>query len=245
MKYVLDTHTHTLASGHAYSTIKEMAEAAAEKGLELIAITEHAPMMPGSCNQIYFSNLRVCPRSIAGIEVMFGVELNVMDYEGHLDLDKSILAKLDLRIASLHTVCLAPGTKEENTRATIAAIKNPYIDIMGHPDDPAYPLDIEKVVLAAKEYKTLLEVNNNSLNPSSARSGADKNVREMLQYCMKYNVPVILNSDSHVFTDVARRDFSIPLIEEIGFPEELIVNRSVEAFKAAIADKRNTFLYNK
>lgn len=238
MNYVLDTHTHTLASGHAYSTIKEMVESAAAKGLELIAITEHAPLMPGSTNMIYFSNLRVCPRQLFGIKVMYGAELNVLDYDGHLDLPDFILDRLDLRIASLHTVCLAPGTMEENTRATIAAIKNPRIDIMGHPDDPAYPLDIEKVVHAAKKYHTLLEVNNNSLNPASARSGADKNVREMLTYCKKLEVPVILNSDSHVFTDVARRDFSIPLIEEMNFPEELIVNRSVEAFKAALARKR-------
>ena len=240
MKYVLDTHTHTLASGHAYSTIKEMVESAAQKGLELIAITEHAPLMPGSCNAIYLSNLRVCPRTMCGIEVMYGVELNVLDYDGHLDLDNSIMDKLDLRIASLHTVCLPPGTIEENTRATVAAIRNPRIDIMGHPDDPAYPLDIEQVVHAAKKYKTLLEVNNNSLNPNSARAGADKNIREMLHYCEKLQVPVILNSDSHVFTDVARRDFSIPLLEELGFPEELVVNRSVSAFKQALAQKRKS-----
>lgn len=243
MKYVLDTHTHTIASGHAYSTIKEMIESAADKGLELLAITEHAPMMPGSISQIYFSNLKVCPRQMCNIEVMYGVELNIIDYNGHIDLPDSILDKLDLRIASLHSICLAPGTIEENTNATIGAIKNPRIDIIGHPDDPAYPLDIEKIVHAAKQYKTLLEVNNNSLNPNSARAGADKNVREMLTYCKKLGVPVILNSDSHVFTDVARRDFSIPLLKEMDFPEELVVNRSVEAFKAALADKRNTFLY--
>ena len=49
MKYILDTHTHTLASGHAYSTIDEMIQAAADKGLKLYALTEHAPAMPGSC----------------------------------------------------------------------------------------------------------------------------------------------------------------------------------------------------
>ena len=67
MQYVLDTHTHTIASGHAYSTISEMAQAAADKGLELLAITEHAPMMPGSCQQIYFSNLVVVPRQMTDI----------------------------------------------------------------------------------------------------------------------------------------------------------------------------------
>ena len=45
-QYVLDSHTHTLASGHAYNTITEMAQAAADKGLSLLAITEHGPAMP-------------------------------------------------------------------------------------------------------------------------------------------------------------------------------------------------------
>lgn len=49
MKYVLDAHTHTIASGHAYSTIREMAKAASEKGLELLGITEHSMKMPGTC----------------------------------------------------------------------------------------------------------------------------------------------------------------------------------------------------
>lgn len=243
MNYVLDTHTHTLASGHAYSTISEMAKSASEKGLELLAITEHAPMMPGSCQQIYFSNLVVVPRQMYGVELMLGTELNILDYDGHIDLNNFILDRLDLRIASLHTPCIHPGSVEENTNAIIGAIKNPRIDIIGHPDDATYPLDLEKIVYTAKEYKTLLEVNNNSLNPQGARKNARGNILTMLSYCKKLGVPVIMNSDSHVFSDVARHDFSDSVIAEADFPEELIVNRSVKAFKDALAQKRNAFLF--
>ena len=59
MKYVLDVHTHTLASGHAYNTIREMAMAASEKGLELLGITEHGIAMPGTCNAFYFDNTKM------------------------------------------------------------------------------------------------------------------------------------------------------------------------------------------
>ena len=241
MNYVLDTHTHTLASGHAYSTISEMAKAASIKGLELLAITEHAPLMPGSCQQIYFSNLVVVPRSMYGVELMFGTELNILDYEGHVDLNQFILDRLDLRIASLHTPCIDPGTVEENTNAILGAIKNPRIDIIGHPDDSTYPLDLEKVVYAAKEYKTLLELNNNSLNPRGARKNTRGNILTMLSYCKKLEVPIVMNSDSHVFADVARHDFSDSVIEEADFPEHLIVNRSVAAFKSALNEKRTAF----
>lgn len=59
MEILLDMHTHTLASGHAYSTIAEVAAAAAEQGLCAVGITEHAPTMPGTCHNFYFQNLKV------------------------------------------------------------------------------------------------------------------------------------------------------------------------------------------
>lgn len=231
MDYLLDVHTHTVASGHAYSSIMEMAKAGFDKGLKLLGITEHAPMMPGSCNSMYFRNLKVVPRSLCGIEVMLGVELNILDFDGHVDLDAHALRQLDIRIASLHSVCILPGTKEENTKAVLGAIHNPMVDIIGHPDDGIYPLDYKPIVEAAKETHTLLEVNNNSLNPMGARKNTRGNLITMLELCREYGQPVIMNSDAHVFSDVGRRDFSEELIRELDFPEELIVNRSVETFK--------------
>lgn len=237
MEYLLDVHTHTLASGHAYNSMMEMAKAGFEKGLKLLGITEHAPMMPGSCNNMYFRNLKVVPRSLCGIEVMLGVELNILDYFGHVDLDAQVLRQLDVKIASMHSVCLLPGTKKENTQAVLGAIRNPMVDIIGHPDDGIYPLDYEPIVEAAKENHTLLEVNNNSLNPMGARKNTRGNLITMLELCKQYEQPVIMNSDAHVFSDVGRRDFSGELMRELDFPEELIVNRSVDAFKNYISLK--------
>ena len=231
MDYLLDVHTHTVASGHAYNSIMEMAKAGFDKGLKLLGITEHAPMMPGSCNSMYFRNLKVVPRSLCGIEIMLGVELNILDFDGHVDLDAHALRQLDIRIASLHSVCILPGTKEENTKAVLGAIHNPMVDIIGHPDDGIYPLDYKPIVEAAKETHTLLEVNNNSLNPMGARKNTRGNLITMLELCREYGQPVIMNIDAHVFSDVGRRDFSEELIRELDFPEELIVNRSVETFK--------------
>ena len=57
MNIRIDTHSHTLASGHAYNTLREMAAMAAEKGLEGLAVTEHAPEMPDPANYIIF---RIC-----------------------------------------------------------------------------------------------------------------------------------------------------------------------------------------
>ena len=99
MKIELDVHTHTIASGHAFSTLQEMAQAAAGKGLKLLGITEHSPGVPGSCNPIYFRNLHVVPRQMYGIELLLGAEINILDGEGNLDMDENCMRMLDIRIA--------------------------------------------------------------------------------------------------------------------------------------------------
>lgn len=225
---VLDVHTHTLASGHAYNTIWEMAQSAADMGLELLGITEHAPQMPGSCHEFYFSNLKVVPRKIAGIRVLLGTELNIMNYEGKVDMSQELLRQMDLAIASLHIPCCKPGTAKENTAAYIHAMKNPYVNIIGHPDDGRYPIDYEELVKAAKTHKVLLEINNNSLNPNGFRKDTVANDRTILRLCKEYRVPVIMGSDAHVATDIRNHGRIFPLLEEVDFPEELVVNRSVE-----------------
>ena len=74
MRILMDLHTHTVASGHAYSTIMENAKAAAEKGLEGIAMTDHGPAMPGGAHLYHFWNLTALPQQIAGVRVLRGVE---------------------------------------------------------------------------------------------------------------------------------------------------------------------------
>ena len=165
MKTLLDVHTHSVASGHAYSTIQEMAQAAAEKGLQLLGITEHSPGIPGTCDPIYFRNLHVVPRYMYGVELLLGAELNIIDYKGTIDLEEFYFPMLDIRIAGIHSLCYTPGSIEENTSAVIGAIRNPVIDIISHPGDGTALLDFEPIVLASKEYHTLLEINNSSLNP--------------------------------------------------------------------------------
>ncbi|MDE6696987.1 MAG: PHP domain-containing protein, partial [Muribaculaceae bacterium] len=137
----LDVHTHTIASGHAFSTIQEMAMAAKEKGLKLLGITEHAPGIPGTCETIYFRNLHVVPREMYGIKLLFGAEINILDGEGNLDMDDELMSKLDLRIAGIHSLCYKWGTRDENTHGMIKAIGNPYINIISHPGDGTADLD--------------------------------------------------------------------------------------------------------
>lgn len=231
MNIIADTHAHTLASGHAYSTIRENTRAAFRKGLELLAITEHAPCLIGSCQTIYFQNLRVVDRNAYEVELLMGVELNILDQQGNVDLEVRTLRQMDVAIASLHTPCFTPGSREYNTQACINAMRNPYVNILGHPDDPRYPVDFRALVQAAKEHEVLLELNNSSLRPGGSRKNARGLDMEMLKLCMEYEAPIVIGSDAHVDTDVGRHDEALALLEELEFPESLVVNRSVEELK--------------
>lgn len=230
MNTLLDVHTHTVASGHAYSTIQEMAHEAANRGLRILGITEHAPGIPGTCDPIYFRNLHVVPRQMYGVRLLLGSELNILDTTGALDLSEYYYKRLDIRIAGVHSLCWEGGTREENTAGVVAAIRNPWTHIISHPGDGTADLLFEPLVLASKESKTLLEINNSSLNPLRNKDAAVANNLEILRLCKRYEVPVILGSDAHISFDIADYGFIWPLLAETEFPEALIMNDKPEKF---------------
>ena len=234
MKIELDVHTHTVASGHAYSTLQEMARAGAETGLKILGITEHTSGIPGACDPIYFRNLHVVPRRMYGVELLLGAEINILDSAGNIDADADLMRRLDLRIAGIHLLCYQHGNKEENTQGMIKVISHPSIQIISHPGDGTAQLDFEPIVLASKEYGTLLEINNSSLKPCRNKVDARENNLAILRLCKQYEVPVILGSDAHISFDIANYQYIHELLQETEFPEALIVNRSVEEFKKCL-----------
>lgn len=183
MKLLFDLHTHTVASGHAFSTLKENIEEAAAKGLKAMGTSDHYSAMPGSAQSIYFTNFKAIKEKILGVRIFTGMEANIIDLEGKLDAEEAVLKKMDYVIASLHVPCVKAGTREENTNALIGAMKNPYVKIIGHPDDDRFPLNYEKLVKAAAKEKVALEVNNSSFSPRTGRLNADKNLPVMLSFC--------------------------------------------------------------
>ena len=175
MKTLLDVHTHTIASGHAYSSLQEMTMAAKEKGLEILGITEHGPHIPGTCDPIYFRNLHCVPRQLYGIKLMLGAELNILNTQGDIDLDEDYWRMLDIRIAGIHSLCWQGGTKEENTQGVINAMRNPFVQIISHPGDGTAELDFEALMKVSKETHTLLEINNHSMAPIRHKTVAAPN----------------------------------------------------------------------
>ncbi|NLC96930.1 MAG: phosphatase [Erysipelotrichaceae bacterium] len=229
MKAIIDLHTHTINSGHAYSTLQENIVAAKNVGLKYLGISDHAPNMPGGAHKFFFDNLQAVPSMIEGIRVFKGVEINILDGNGSLDLPESTIKKLDYVIASLHGPCYSHDhTLDENMSAYISACNNPYVRIIGHPDDGRYPIDYDLLAKTAKETNTILEVNCSSLKPNSFRLNGVENTRKMIEACKIYNTLIIVNSDAHHSSAVGKLDNGLSLLKEMNFPKDLIINYKEE-----------------
>lgn len=232
-RFEVDIHTHTIVSGHAYGTIREMAQAAFERGLTLLGFAEHGPGIPGTCDPIYFAALEHAPRRLYGVELVYGCEINVLE-GGRLSLPERYMDMIDYGIVGIHRNCYTDQGREKNTEDLISCMKHPRVFLVSHPDDDHTPLDYEALVAAAREYHVALEVNNSSLWKPDKRLGCVKNYETMLSLCREMKVPILVDSDAHDPLEVGQLNLAKALLERVDFPEELILSLKAERFKAFI-----------
>lgn len=225
MKLIMDTHVHSIGSGHAYSTIQEIAVEAQKKGLKAVCLTDHGPSFPGSSHSFYFLNLKVIPDYLSNVRIYKGIEANIIDYDGRIDIPTEIVKNLDFVIASLHDVCLKSGTVEQNTRAIVNALKNPYVDGIGHPGEPKFSIDVELVVQTAREYGKLLEINNRY---SLYSDQPDNQYVSIAKLCKEYQVTMMCGSDSHFSSLVGQFNNVLEMIQRLEISEANILNISIE-----------------
>ena len=224
MNPIIDLHTHTIASGHAYNTLKENLEEAMRQGLKVLGTSEHAPMMPGTAPLMYFMNFKVIPREISGVRLYNGIEANILDTNGTLDVNPELASKLDYIIASMHDCCYENQGISVNTKTLLKVMENPEVNIIGHPDDARFPIDYDEIAASAAEHKKALELNDASLNPTTARRGAHETMPVMLACCRKYGTKILMGTDSHICWEVGDFRRSMKLLSDMNFPEDLIIN---------------------
>jgi putative hydrolase len=227
MKIQVDTHTHSVASLHAYSTIDELAKGARRNRLRAFVLTEHGPALQGYPHPYYFGNLKVLPEKIYGVLLYKGVELNIMR-EGGVDLADYYLKRLDFVMAGFHEACFKSSTVAMNTDAMIAALANPLVDGISHPGNPPFPVDYEAVVAAAAQYGKALEINNSSFK---TRQGSDVNCKTIAELCKKYGALVTCGSDAHYWRDVGNFNNALALIRAVGLDPAQVVNQSLAGFQ--------------
>ncbi len=221
MQIIADMHTHTVASTHAYSTIKENAFSASQAGLTAIAMTDHTPSEYDGPHIWHFHNLRkAIPREIFGVKIFYGAETNIISKNGDIDFPHEECSCLDFVIASHHMHIDGVNTPDDFTKMYLGTALNPDVDVIGHPANPGKEFDFERVLKAFKEHNKLVELNESTLNWKSTH----KNYVEIISICKKHEIPIIVDSDSHYCDLIGKFPLSLQLLDELSFPENLVIN---------------------
>ena len=248
-----DTHTHTLYSRHAFSTIEENVKAAAGQGMELLATTDHFSDMLFTDVHIkhyqYLFNQVVLPRSWHGVTLLRGCEADIIDLEGHLfghgilveenivgmkyktiqELDQFIASKLDYVIASIHGKRHTEGISAvQGTKMYMKALEQEKVLILGHIGRSQVNFELDPVLLEAKSRNKLIELNEHSFD--MGRQDTVRLCKEIAIRCAELGVLVSSGTDAHVSCDVGKFGKVSRMLEGIHFPQELIASRKKEVF---------------
>ena len=248
-----DTHTHTLYSRHAYSTIEENVRAASEAGIKLLASTDHFSDMlfddyESLKNYQYFLCTGNWPRKWQGVTLLSGCEADIVDMEGHLfghdisiskstigdiydpakNLQEMVFSKMDFVIASVHAKRHTEGQSiARNTEMYIKALENPKVYFIGHIGRAGVPFELDEVIKRAKELNKPIEINEHSFSWEGHHQAV---CRDVAIRCAELGAGICVNTDAHISCEVGRTERAKAMLEEIGFPQELIVNRTRETF---------------
>src|SRR3989338_600285 len=228
MKLVADLHVHTVSSGHAYSTLEEYVSQAKKIGLKAFAMADHGPAMPGGPHLYHFANMRMIPRLLNGIRIFRGIEANIINEQGQIDISSEDIkyGQLDIVMAAFHPrVGYEEGYGEDkNSEVLFKALKNPLINVIAHPGNPRYPVKIQETVAAAKEAGVVLEINNSS---SFSRVGSHDRCLAIAREVKRQNWRVVIGSDAHISPMLGDFKEALKLIKEAGLTEEHVVNTSL------------------
>lgn len=223
----IDLHIHTIASGHAYNTILEYINRAKELKMKIIGISDHGPgNSEAIVSEVYFKSLNRIPKIINGIRILKGVEANIMDIDGSIDISDKTLNKLDFVIANfhLHTDYSDRGAKI-NSRAIINTIKSQKINILSHPyNTEMFNIEVKKIYEAACQYDILLEINIPYLKIDKFDSNISSNLKAMVNIVKKHNKKVLVGSDAHNIWELADDSPLRRIKKKIGLTDNLIIN---------------------
>lgn len=244
MKILCDYHTHTVYSrnNHAKGTIRENAEAAISKGLKELWITDHGPshMMFG-IKRGKFQEVRDEIDSLnkefeGKLKIYFGVEANVMSYNGKIDVGEYELQFLDAVNVGFHYGIINSDLKsffyffianplskiihpmknwikEKNTDALINVVRKNNIQIITHPGDKV-DVNVERLAKACEKVNTALEINSSHKNMSE----------EDIVEALKTNVMISVGSDAHRPERIGNFEKALERIKNTNVPIDRIIN---------------------
>lgn len=222
---ISELHTHSTWSDGKV-TIRQMAEAAIDRGLKVLAVTDHSRSL-GIASGLTIARLRAQGDEIRALQadlgdriiLLHGTEMEIKA-DGSLDYPDDVLAELDIVIASLHTSL--GQDRERVTQRLLTAICNPHVDMIGHPtgrlipDREAADLDMEAVFAASAEMGTVLEISAHplrlDLNDSYARRASE------------LGLLLSINTDAHEPDHLDLRFFGAAIARRGWVPPDQVIN---------------------
>jgi putative hydrolase len=227
----VDFHSHTLFSKCGLHTIIEMLTEAKARGLAALAITDHGPKLE-SCTPSTFWDRLIDP--VEGIRLLKGMECNVISDEGDIDFPQKFLKFADIILLGLHPHLPRGILAPRNTEFLLRALeKNPFVDIVTHPEDEAYPVEFDTLAEYAAGRGIALECNkilNKRVSP--------ERMLVLLDACKRAGCRIAVNSDAHAIGEVGLDESVRPLMEHAGIAQELVVNRTAESAFAFVEERR-------
>ena len=219
-----DLHMHTTATD-GKSTLEEMVEAARQRGLSYIAITDHSKRVT-MANGLDAQRLRRewaaidrLNKRLSGFTVLKGVEVDILE-KGGLDLDDDVLAEADWIVASVHYGQNQP--REQITRRIVNALKNPYVSAIAHPTGrilnrrKPYEVDLDAVFKVARDYGKLLELNANPARLDLDDVGCAG--------AKSFGIPIVISSDAHSTHGLEVLRFGINQARRAGLTKDDVAN---------------------
>jgi DNA polymerase (family 10) len=234
-----DLHVHTKASdGH--DTARDMALAARARGLAYLAITDHSPQqrvahgLDAARLGKQLAEIDRLNGELDGITLLKGVEVDILD-DGSLDLPDSVLAKLDVVVAAVHSRFDLPRAKQ--TARILKALDHPLVNVLAHPsgrlieEREPYDVDMARIVRRARERGVLLEVNSQpsrlDLTDVHCRTAKDEGAL------------VSVNSDAHSTNDLDDLRYGIGQARRGWLAACDVANtRPLKALRALLARRR-------
>ena len=219
-----DLHDHTDLSGDGRDPLEELVAAAVERGLDYLAITDHAEdlRINGVSREAMLaqrSALRELEQERGDIALLHGAELNI-GVDGSLDYDDEFLAGFDWLVASVHSHF--SRSVEEQTERVIAAIRHPSVTAIGHltgrmiGSRPGIELDVGRVLDAAAETGTAIEIN-------AALPRLDATV-EVIREGERRGCTFVISTDAHGVADLDRARFGAAQARRARLPRDRVAN---------------------
>ena len=219
-----DLHSHTHFSNCGLHSIIELLTAARDKGVKALAITDHGPHLGRRISSTFFERL---DQPVDGIRMLKGLECNVTDTDGSIDIYPKFMHLYDIVLLGFHKFPVKDGNPSYYSGMMAETLrKNPCVDIIVHPNAPHFLMDFEMIAQTAAELDVAVEFNN--AKAYLGRSPEDQ-TEALIRACMKAGCMVAVNTDAHSVNELGNTSAIEALLEKTGFPAGRIVNRTEES----------------